>query len=149
MLGGLGASSWESLGIFATYSVIPLALVGWHSRGFDLLALGDDAARHLGVDPERLRRTAYLATGCLTAAAVATCGMIGFVGLVVPHAIRRLWGPLHASLLPSAFVLGGSFLVLADALARSVAPPIELPVGIVTALVGVPLFALLLRKSVT
>jgi iron complex transport system permease protein len=72
--------------------------------------------------------------------------MIGFVGLVVPHAIRRLWGPLHAELLPGAFLVGGSFLVLADALARSVAPPIELPVGIVTALVGVPLFAVLLRK---
>jgi ABC-type Fe3+-siderophore transport system permease subunit len=147
MLGGLGASSWESVGIFAAYSIIPLALLAWHGRGFDLLALGDDAARHLGVDPERLRRTAYVATGCLTAAAVATCGMIGFVGLVIPHAIRRLWGPLHTNLLPSAFILGGSFLVLADALARSVAPPIELPVGIVTALVGVPLFAVLLRKS--
>lgn len=147
MLGGLGTSSWQSLGVFAVYCAPPLLVLGWHSRGFDLLALGDDTARHLGVDPVRLRRTAYLTTGLLTAAAVATCGMIGFVGLVVPHAIRRLWGPLHASLLPSAFLLGGAFLVLADALARSVAPPLELPVGIVTALVGVPLFAVLLRKS--
>lgn len=147
MLGGLGGASWQSVAIFAAYSVLPLAALAWHSRGFDLLALGDDSARHLGADPQRLRRVAYLATGCLTAAAVATCGMIGFVGLVVPHAVRRLWGPLHASLLPSAFVLGGGFLVLADALARSVAPPVELPVGIVTALVGVPLFALLLRRN--
>ena len=148
MLGGLGAASWPSLAIFAAYSVLPLLLLAWHSRGFDLLALGDDSARHLGVDPDRLRRLAYVTTGALTAAAVASCGMIGFVGLVVPHAIRRLWGPLHVSLLPSAFLLGGSFLVLADALARSIAPPIELPVGIVTALVGVPLFTLLLRRSV-
>jgi iron complex transport system permease protein len=147
MLGGLGAASWQSLAIFASYSVLPLLLLAWNSRGFDLLALGDDSARHLGVDPDRLRRLAYLTTGALTAAAVATCGMIGFVGLVVPHAIRKLWGPLHITLLPSAFLLGGSFLVLADALARSIAPPIELPVGIVTALVGVPLFALLLRRS--
>jgi iron complex transport system permease protein len=147
MLGGLGGASWQAVAIFAAYSGVPLAVVAWHARGFDLLALGDDPARHLGVDPHRLRRIAYLATGCLTAAAVATCGMIGFVGLVVPHAIRRLWGPLHATLLPAAFVVGGAFLVLADALARSVAPPIELPVGIVTALVGVPLFAVLLRKN--
>jgi iron complex transport system permease protein len=101
----------------------------------------------LGVDPVRLRRIAYLSTGLLTAAAVATCGMIGFVGLVAPHAVRRLWGPLHGSLLPSAFLLGGAFLVLADAVARSAAAPLELPVGIVTALVGVPLFAVLLRRS--
>jgi iron complex transport system permease protein len=147
MLGGLGGASWQALAIFAAYSILPLGLLGWHSRGFDLLALGDDAARHLGVNPERLRRLAYVATGCLTAAAVANCGMIGFVGLVVPHAIRRLWGPLHAALLPSAFLLGGAFLVMADAVARSIAPPIELPVGIVTAVVGVPLFATLLRKS--
>ncbi len=148
MLGGLSAASWQAVGIFAAYSLLPLAVLLWHARWFDLLALGDDSARHLGVDPHRLRRTAYLATGCLTAAAVATCGMIGFVGLVVPHAIRRLWGPLHAALLPAAFLLGGTFLVLADALARSVAPPIELPVGIVTALVGVPLFAVLLRRNI-
>lgn len=147
MLGGLSAASWQAVAVFALYSLVPLAVLGWHARWFDLLALGDDSARHLGVDPHRLRRIAYLATGCLTAAAVATCGMIGFVGLVVPHAIRRLWGPLHAALLPAAFLAGGAFLVLADALARSVAPPIELPVGIVTALVGVPLFALLLRRS--
>ncbi len=147
MLGGLSAASWEAVGVFACYSLLPLVVLAWHARWFDLLALGDDSARHLGVDPHRLRRVAYLATGCLTAAAVATCGMIGFVGLVVPHAIRRLWGPLHAELLPAAFLAGGSFLVLADAVARSIAPPIELPVGIVTALVGVPLFAVLLRRS--
>ena len=147
MLGGLGVASWQSLGVFAAYSVIPLVVLTRQARGFDLLALGDDAARHLGADPVRLRRLAYLATGCLTAAAVATCGMIGFVGLVVPHAIRRLWGPLHLTLLPAAFLLGGAFLVLADTLSRSIAPPVELPVGVVTSLVGVPLFALLLRRT--
>ncbi|HTS90056.1 MAG TPA: iron ABC transporter permease [Gemmatimonadales bacterium] len=147
LLGGLGSSSWQSVEIFAGYAVLPLAVLAWESRGFDLLALGDDAARHLGVDPARLRRNAYLATGLLTALAVANCGTIGFVGLVVPHAIRRVWGPLHVRLLPSAFLAGGAFLVLADALARSIAPPIELPVGVVTAVVGVPVFAVLLRRT--
>jgi iron complex transport system permease protein len=147
LLGGLGNASWSSLGLFALYAIVPLVVLAWQARWFDLLALGDEPARHLGIDPDRLRRIAYLGTGLLTAAAVATCGMIGFVGLVVPHAVRRLWGPLHRALLPSAFVLGGAFLVIADAVARSIAPPVELPVGVITALVGVPLFALLLRRS--
>jgi iron complex transport system permease protein len=147
MLGGLSGGSWRALLVFLAYAIPALLALAWHARGFDLLALGDEPARHLGADPERLKRVAYLATGLLTAAAVATCGMIGFVGLVVPHAVRRLWGPLHAGLLPAAFLTGGIFLVLADAVARGVAPPLELPVGVVTALVGVPLFALLLRRG--
>lgn len=148
MLGGLSGASWQSLLIFLFYAIIPLVLLGWNARGLDLLALGDETARHLGTDPERLKRIAYLATGLLTAASVAACGMIGFVGLVVPHALRRLWGPLHARLLPAAFLAGGAFLVLADTLARSVAAPLELPVGVVTALIGVPLFAVLLRRTI-
>ncbi len=147
LLGGLESASWPATTLFATYAVLPLALLFLRSRSLDLLALGDEPARHLGVDPERARREVYLTTGLLTAAAVATCGMIGFVGLIVPHAVRRLWGPLHLTLLPAAFVLGGGFLVLADAVARSVARPLELPVGVVTALIGVPLFALLLRRT--
>ncbi len=148
MLGGLSGASWQALLVFLAYAILPLLVLGWHARGFDLLALGDETARHLGTDPERLKRVAFIATGLLTAASVAACGMIGFVGLVVPHALRRLWGPLHARLLPGAFLAGGAFLVLADALARSLAPPLELPVGVVTALVGVPLFAVLLRRSI-
>lgn len=148
MLGGLSGASWQALLVFLVYAMLPLGVLAWHARGFDLLALGDETARHLGTDPERLKRVAFVATGLLTAVSVAVCGMIGFVGLVVPHAMRRLWGPLHARLLPAAFLAGGTFLVLADALARSIVPPLELPVGVVTALVGVPLFAVLLRRSI-
>lgn len=148
MLGGLSGASWQALLIFLVYAIFPLLVLGWNARGIDLLALGDETARHLGTDPERLKRIAYLATGLLTAASVAACGMIGFVGLVVPHALRRVWGPLHARLLPAAFLAGGAFLVLADTLARSVAAPLELPVGVVTALIGVPLFAVLLRRTI-
>lgn len=148
MLGGLSGASWQALLVFLAYALLPLGVLAWHARGFDLLALGDETARHLGTDPERLKRVAFVATGLLTAVSVAACGMIGFVGLVVPHALRRLWGPLHARLVPAAFLAGGAFLVLADALARSIAPPLELPVGVVTALVGVPLFAVLLRRSI-
>jgi iron complex transport system permease protein len=147
LLGGLGAASWNAVAALALYALPPLVLLFRNARWFDLLVLGEDSARHLGAEPERLKRLAYFTTGLLAAASVAACGMIGFVGLIVPHVIRRLWGPLHRSLLPAAFLLGGAFLVLADTLARSVARPIELPVGVITALLGVPLFAVLLRRT--
>jgi iron complex transport system permease protein len=146
-LGGLSGASWPALAIVAACAVPALAVIAHQARWIDLLALGEEQARYLGGDPDRVRRVAYLATGLLTAASVAACGMIGFVGLVVPHAIRRLWGPLHRALLPAAFLAGGGVLVLADALARSIAPPLELPVGVVTALLGVPVFVTLLRKT--
>jgi iron complex transport system permease protein len=149
MLGGLWAASWLTVQMFTLYGVLPLGLLMLIARSLDLLALGEEQARHLGADPERVKRVAYLATGFLTAVAVATSGAIGFVGLLVPHAARRVWGPLHRGLLPSVFLAGGAFLVLADALARSIAPPVELPVGVVTALVGVPMFAILLRRRLT
>jgi iron complex transport system permease protein len=146
MLGGLWSASWTTVTMFALYGSVPLGVLLIQARDFDLLALGEEQARYLGTDPERVKRIAYVATGFLTAVAVATSGAIGFVGLLVPHGVRRVWGPLHAGLLPSVFLAGGGFLVLADALSRSIAPPIELPVGVVTALVGVPLFAVLLQR---
>jgi iron complex transport system permease protein len=148
LLGGFSAASWQTLAVFAAYAVVPFALLFYSARTLDLLALGDETAQHLGADVERTKRLVYLCASLLTAASVATCGIIGFVGLVVPHAVRRAWSPLHRALLPGAFIGGGAFLVLADTIARSVIRPIELPVGVVTALVGVPVFAVLLRRTV-
>lgn len=147
LLGGLGRASWRAVAVFAGYSAIPLLVLGWSARDLDLLSLGEEAAGHLGSDVERVKRRVVAATALLTAAAVAVSGMIGFVGLVVPHIVRLGRGPLHRGLLPAAFLLGGTMLVLADVIARSALAPLELPVGVVTALVGVPLFALLLRRS--
>ena len=147
LLGGFGSASWQSLGVFAGYAVLPLAAIGVRARSLDLLALGDETAHHLGADVERTRRLIYLCTALLTAASVATCGIIGFVGLVVPHAVRTVARPLHRSLLPLVFGIGGAFLVLSDVVSRTVVRPLELPVGVITALVGVPLFALLLRRT--
>ncbi|MFZ5624703.1 MAG: FecCD family ABC transporter permease [Gemmatimonadota bacterium] len=149
LLGGLGGASWLSLGVFAAYAALPLWLLALLARRLDLLALGEESALHLGTDVERTKRLVVLATALLTAAAVAFCGTIGFVGLVVPHAVRLIRGPLYRSLLPLSFLAGGTFLVVADTIARSVVSPLELPVGAVTALVGVPLFAVLLRRSLT
>ena len=147
LLGGFGAASWRALGVFSVYASVPVALLLFHARSLDLIALGDEPAQHLGADVDRLRRLVYLCTALLTAASVATCGIIGFVGLVVPHAVRTMFRPLHRTLLPVVFVVGGCFLVLADVVSRVAVRPLELPVGVVTALIGVPLFALLLRRT--
>lgn len=147
LLGGFSLASWQSIGVFASWAAIPLATLFGAGRGLDLLHLGDEPAETLGVDVDRLRRRMILVASLLTAASVAVAGIVGFVGLVVPHALRGVVGPLHRTLLPAAFLAGGGFLVLADAAARGVVRPVELPVGVVTALVGVPIFALLLRRS--
>ena len=107
---------------------------------------GEEGASQLGVDVERLKRRTFVLGSLATALAVATAGLIGFVGLVVPHLLRRLLGPDHRLLLPAAFLGGASFLVLADLAARTLAAPTELPVGVVTALLGGPFFLLLLRR---
>jgi len=147
LFGGFGRAGWESLGQFCAIAVLPLGLLWWLSRSLDLLALGDESAATLGIDVDRTRRLVILATSVLTAATVAAAGVIGFVGLVTPHALRSVVGPLHRSLLPAVFLAGGTFTVLADLAARTVVRPAELPVGVVTALVGVPVFAMLLRRS--
>jgi iron complex transport system permease protein len=149
LLGGFGSASWQSLAVFAVYAVAPLALIGLSARNLDLIALGEEPAHHLGAEVDRTRRLVYGCTALLTAASVAACGIIGFVGLVVPHAVRTVARPLHRTLLPLVFLAGGGFLVLSDVVARTVVRPLELPVGVITALVGVPLFALLLRRTLT
>ncbi len=147
LLGGFGMASWPAVLVFGVYAVVPLGVLLVSARGLDLLTLGEENAQHLGADVESLKRRVYLAVAALTGAAVAVSGVIGFVGLVVPHVVRRWGGPLHRQLLPAAFVAGGCFLVLADLLARTAFRPLELPVGVVTALIGVPIFALQLRRS--
>lgn len=144
--GGLSAASWDSVLLLAIYAPVPLAVLLAAARPLDLLALGEEPARYLGADVEAVKRRVYLAASLLTAAAVAVSGVIGFVGLVVPHIARLAWGHRHRSLLPAAFIGGGALLAIADTLARTVVAPRELPVGVVTALIGVPVFALLLRR---
>ena len=144
--GGLSAASWDSVLLIALYMPIPLFVLAAAARPLDLMALGEEPARYLGADVERVKRRVYLAASLLTAAAVAVSGVIGFVGLVMPHIARLVWGHRHRALLPAAFIGGGALLAIADTLARVVVAPRELPVGVVTALIGVPVFALLLRR---
>ena len=147
--GGLSGASWDTVLLLAVYAPLPLVVIAAAARPLDLMALGEEPARHLGADVESVKRRVYVAASLLTAASVAVSGVIGFVGLIVPHLARLSWGHRHRALLPAAFLGGGTLLVLADTLARTVVAPRELPVGIVTALLGVPLFVLLLRRWTT
>ena len=115
-------------------------------RDWNALSTGEEGARQLGVDVERVKRRAFVLGALATALAVAATGMIGFVGLVVPHLLRQTLGPDHRLLVPASFLGGASFLVLADAASRTLAAPTELPVGVVTALAGGPLFLIVLRR---
>lgn len=147
MMGSLGTANWRAAGLAAAY-VLPLtAAVFVIARALNLLALGDETALFLGTRVERVKLAAYLLASLIVAAAVAACGVIGFVGLIVPHALRMVWGSDHRFLLPASFLAGAAFLSLADTAARTLAAPAELPVGVITALVGVPLFVVILVRS--
>jgi len=148
LLGNLSlVSSWAGTGVtLAFVALAGLALYAF-ARDLNLLSLGEESAAQLGVEVERLKKIVILLTALLTAAAVAVSGMIGFVGLIIPHIVRRLWGPDHRILLPASALLGAIFLVGADALARTIMPPSELPVGVITSLLGAPFFCYLLVIS--
>ncbi len=146
LLGSLASSRWWEAGLALTVSAVVGGVVLARSRTFDALLLGDDAAVSLGVPVRRERPWLMALVAVLTGALVAVSGAIGFIGLVVPHAARILVGQRHRALLPVAALAGGLFLLLADTAARTLLDPVEVPVGIITALVGGPAFALLLRR---
>lgn len=146
LLGSFSRASWPAVLLFAVYAVVPLVVLYRLARPLDLLTLGEEPAGYLGANVARIRRTLYVMASLLTAVAVALSGIIGFVGLIVPHAARFTWSRLHQALLPATFLLGGSLMVVADAVARTAFAPLELPVGVVTALIGVPVFVALVRK---
>jgi len=123
-----------------------LVLIGL-ARPLNLMAIGEETAHYLGANVEGVKRTALVIAALITAAGVAVAGVIGFVGLVVPHAIRLLVGSDHRVLLPLSFLGGAAFLTLADLIARLALDPIEIPIGVITAFVGVPIFLVLLRRS--
>ncbi|MDQ1287808.1 MAG: cobalamin transport system permease protein [Actinomycetota bacterium] len=145
ILGQLGTASWHQLRLVLPYALVSATVLLVSGRALDVLAVGDDEARTLGVRPGLVRFVVLVAASLGTAAAVAVSGLIGFVGLVVPHVVRRLAGGSHRIVLPLSLLVGGAFLVLADLIARTVVSPAELPIGVVTAFVGAPFFAALLR----
>jgi iron complex transport system permease protein len=147
LLGGYGGAGWESVLAVAPFMLLGCALLHLYARPLNLLLFDDQQARQLGVDVERVTLVIVIAATLTTAAAVAFSGLIGFVGLIVPHIGRLLVGADHRRLLPLATLGGAGFLLLADLLARTVIAPEELPLGVVTALVGAPFFLWLLRRA--
>lgn len=143
-LGSLWGASWERIGLVGLLIGLPLVIFPRLARSLNLMLLGEDEARSLGRDPIWIRRAVVALTACTVGAGVALAGTIGFVGLIVPHLIRLVFGPDHRFLLPAAGILGGTLLVLADVAARNLAGAAELPVGALTALAGAPFFLLLL-----
>jgi iron complex transport system permease protein len=138
-----------------TVAVLAIGIVGTvlflflHARDYNAMTLGEEGATQLGVDVERVKRRTFILGSLLTGLAVSVAGLVGFIGLVVPHILRLLLGPDHRMLIPCSFLGGASFLVLADLLARTIILPGELPVGVITALVGGPFFLYLLRTRRT
>jgi len=146
-LGSLNGTRWVYVGVVVPFVVAGLIGAFALARRLDVLALGDRAARHVGIDVERLRLIAIVLVAVLTAAAVSFAGIIGFVGLVVPHLIRMLVGPGHRVLVPASALGGALLLVCADLAARTAVDYAELPIGMLTALVGGPFFFWLLRRT--
>jgi iron complex transport system permease protein len=146
ILGDVGGG-WAQITLVAPYAVVSVGIMLLHGRLLDVLSVGDDEAVSLGLNATRVRLVVLLAASLATAAAVAVSGLIGFVGIVVPHVVRRLAGGSYRIVLPLSLIGGAAFLVLADLIARTVLAPAELPIGVVTAFVGAPFFVAVLRVT--
>lgn len=147
LLGSLSGATWSKTALIAPVLALGLMTCLWIARGLDLLVLGEAEAFHSGVDVERLKRISIVLVSAMTGVAVAICGVVGFVGIVVPHLLRLVIGPGHRLLLPASALLGAALLVGADTLARTIVAPAEMPIGILTASIGAPFFlAMLLRQ---
>lgn len=147
LLGSLTETNPLLLLISASMISAGFAVSWFYSRQIDLMSQGEETAFHLGVNVERTKLILFAASSAMVAAAVAASGLIGFVGLVVPHMMRLVFGPNHRTLIPVSALGGATFLILADSLARTAVAPLEIPVGALTALIGSPYFVYLLRRS--
>ncbi|MGP4017484.1 FecCD family ABC transporter permease [Saccharopolyspora sp. 5N708] len=146
LLGSLGAANWGSLPLAAAAVLVCVAVLNRRSRSLDVLSMGDETAASLGVDAVSLRRWLFVLTSAVTGLLVAVSGAVAFVGLVMPHFVRILVGASHRRVLAVAPLAGACFLVWADLVSRTLFAPEELPLGVITALVGVPVFITLLRR---
>jgi iron complex transport system permease protein len=147
LMGGFSGVVWEDV-----LAILPLIFIGtviiyFFARDLNILSLGEETAQNLGVDVEKVKKVLLIFGSLVTAVAVSISGLIGFIGLMIPHITRIMIGPDHRVLLPTSIIVGASFLVVCDAVARVIVSPVELPVGVITALSGGPFFIYLLRKK--
>ncbi len=148
LMGGFSGRGWEHVKILLPYFIISILILSFFTRELNIMLLGDEQAQNLGVNVRQIRRIIIILTSLLTASAVSVSGVIGFVGLIVPHILRILIGPDNRRLFPASLLGGAILLTLSDLIARTVISPTEIPVGIVTSLIGAPFFlSLLVKKS--
>lgn len=146
IFGSLVSCNWDYVNLALPFVIFGVALIYVFARDLNIMLLGEEQARHLGVDAERLTKIMLASATLITAAAVSISGIIGFIGLIIPHIARILVGPDHRILIPSSALAGAIVLILCDTIARTVMSPAELPVGIITSLIGCPFFVYLIRK---
>ncbi|MBP1915556.1 FecCD family ABC transporter permease [Lederbergia galactosidilytica] len=146
LLGSVSMRGWGYVWLNVPFFLIGAFLLLFNTRELNAMSFGEEQAQHLGVNVEKRKRLVLFAGSLLTGAAVAVSGTIGFVGLVIPHLTRLLWGPDHKHLLPLSMFVGAGFLILADLIARTIIQPAELPIGVITAIIGAPVFAIILMR---
>ncbi len=147
LLGNTQIYDLKLLAVVSAISVIGIVVSTFLARNLNIMSLGEEEAITMGLDVEKVKLIFFIISSVMTAAIVSVCGMIGFVGLIIPHIARRIIGPDHRRLIPASALCGGIYLILCDILARRVTQPVELPIGVVTAICGAPFFILLLRRS--
>lgn len=148
-LGGLNTSGWTEVILLLPIATICIALLATSGRMLDVLSVGDDEAQMLGMSVNRTRLFLVVIASLLTASAVAVSGLIAFVGLIIPHTVRLIFGPSYRIIVPMSIIVGAGFLVLSDLIARTALSPSELPIGVVTAFFGAPFFVVILRTAVS
>jgi len=146
LLGGLYLTKWSEVAVVLPCVLAGIIVIWLHARPLNVMQLDEEQAQQLGINVEKVKLILLAAATLITSSAICFTGLIAFVGIVIPHAVRLIWGPDHRFLLPLSTLVGAIFLILADTLARSIMPPTEIPVGIITAFCGAPFFLYLLRR---
>ncbi|KIL49713.1 corrinoid ABC transporter permease [Jeotgalibacillus soli] len=147
LLGSVSMRGWEYIRLIAPFFIFGSAILMWNARELNAMAFGEERAHHLGVNVQARKYWVLASGSLLTGAAVAVSGTIGFIGLVVPHMVRRAWGSDHHHVLPLSMINGASLLIICDLVARTIVSPTELPIGVITALLGAPVFGLILMRQ--
>lgn len=147
LLGTLSITNWSQVIMVTPYILVGIIVIWLYARPLNVMQLDEEQAQQLGINVERVKIILLAAATLITAASISFCGIIGFVGIIIPHAIRLIWGPDHRFLLPLSTVAGAIFLILADTAARTLLAPAEIPIGVITAFIGAPFFLYLLRQK--
>lgn len=147
LMGDLSSASWEKISHVLVFVITGSTIIFYFTKEQNLILFGEEHAATLGVEVEFVKKVLFVATSLVTASVVSVCGLIGFVGIIIPHSARLIMGANHNYLLPASLLMGGTFLVISDTIARTIIAPTELPVGVITAILGAPVFVYLMKRK--